>query len=181
MDDFKDLINSLADLVFHNLPALLGISLAVIKLLLIFLSGSKERWKAVMLIPEELSYAALGIVIAGLSGAINDFDVYFRDGGHPKIAVWLVFGVGILVCFFIHLINNHGAIPNYQGWRAADAVLEGEISEKEGKKRANISAARPDFTTVYYVKFSFFIICLSVECLLSLWFVKHIGEIIEHH
>ena len=181
MDDFKDLINFLADLTFHNLPALLGISLVVIKLLLILLSGSKERWKAMMTIPEELSYAALGIVIAGLSGAMNDFEVYFRDGGYPRIAIWMVFVVGVVVCFLVHLIHDHGTIPNYQGWRAADEVLQGNISEQEGKRIANIKVGRPDFTTVYYWKFGFFIVCFMLEVLISGWFIKHIGEIIEHH
>src|SRR5689334_1258466 len=134
MDDFKTFVESLTNAALHHLPVLLPLSFIFVKLVLIRISGHKEdQWRAILTIPEDVSYGALALIIAGLNGEINAFNTYFKNSLHPHADMWTCFGMGVGVCYAVHLIHQHLVLPQYQGWVAADNL----IIEQEKKGKAN--------------------------------------------
>jgi cellobiose-specific phosphotransferase system component IIC len=178
MNDFTTVIESITESLLHHLPLLIAISFIVVKLVLIRLSGHKEdQWRAILTIPEDVSYAALGLIIAGLSGDIPAFHAHFEHiSVHPRDDMWTLFACGIFVCYVVHLIHQHGVTPNYQGWAAADAL----IIEAEESNRVHKPVVRK-YTSVYYMRYAGMLVCLLIEGLLSYWWISHVAEIIEKH
>jgi len=177
MNDFRSLIESVANASLHYLPLFLAVSFILVKLALIRFSGHKEdQWRALLGIPEDISYGALALIIAGLSGDIPAFTTFFTKSDHPSTDIWILFWINVGICYAVHMIHQHLVLPQYEGWRAADELLE----EQEQRQRPNPAAVR-GYTLVYFGKFGAMIGLLILEGGIAIWWIMHIADIIESH
>ena len=179
MNDIKDLIELIADFIVQNLAVILPLSFIVVKLILIRISGHREdQWRALLTIPEDVSYGAMAFVVAGLSGAISEFGTYFKDSHHPRTDIAVLFGLSVLVCFIVHLIHQYGVLPHYKAWRAADEVLNQSTRKEEGKQKGSV-LHQTELGLVYFWKFGSFVLFFMIEFALAAGWLSRIAAIIE--
>jgi hypothetical protein len=176
MNDFRTFIEHITHDLLHYLPIILPLSFIGIKIILIRLSGHKEdQWRAILAVPEDVSYGALAFVIAGLTGDIGGFHKYFAESPNPFPAdVWTLFGLNLAVCYAIHLAHQYLVLPQYEGWRAADALI---IEENE-KTRQNKAAIR-GYKTVYVARGAALIVLLTAEVIAAGWWLSYVAEMVE--
>jgi hypothetical protein len=128
------MIDAIGDFLHQNLVVLLAVILIPLKIGVIrFCRDHEGEAAAILSLPEDLCYVALGLILSDLLTTTGALHHLFRESKHPMTDIAVVIAINVTVALVIHLISQP-AERAYKRWRGSDASrearepIQGELS-----------------------------------------------------
>ncbi len=133
METFRPaMIDQIGDFVQRHLVVLLAVFLIPLKIALMRLCRDPEgEASAILSIPEDLCYVALGLILSDLLIPAGALHHYFSSSKHVSIDLAIVIAINVAVALTVHRMSQ-SAQRAYRLWRGSDVVArEGEPVQGE--------------------------------------------------
>jgi flagellar biogenesis protein FliO len=122
------MIDSIGGFVQHNLIVFVAIILLPLKWVVVRLCKDHEaEATAIMSVPEDLCYIALGLVMGDIVNSSGAFHRYFQASQHISIDLLITVLFNLGVAFGVHRLSQSCA-RQFRLWRAAD---KSKLSDKD--------------------------------------------------
>ena len=116
------MIEAIGDFLQRHLTVFLAVVLVPLKIAVIRFCRDREgEAGAILSIPEDLCYVALGLILSDLLNATGALHQYFRSSHHPSIDIAVVVGLNVAFALVVHLLSQP-TLRSYKNWRGADAA-----------------------------------------------------------
>ena len=118
------MIERLGDFLQHNLVFFLAIILVPLKIVIIRFCRDKEGEAAAILsIPEDLCYVALGLIVSDLLTPAGALHRYFQGSKHTATNIAIVITINVGVAIAVHTLAQLTQSA-YRRWRGTEALVD---------------------------------------------------------
>ncbi len=126
------MIERLGDFLQHNLVFFLAVILVPFKIVINRFCRDKEGEAAAILsIPEDLCYVALGLILSDLLTPAGALHRYFKGSKHIATNIAIVIAINIGVAITVHFLSQPMQSA-YRRWRATESIItepqQGELA-----------------------------------------------------
>jgi hypothetical protein len=114
------MIDHLGGWLQHNLIVFVAIVLLPLKWVVVRICRDREAESlALMSVPEDLSYVALGLVMGDMINSSGAFRKYFAGSQHVSIDILITVAINLGVALIVHSVAQWSA-KHFRSWRAAE-------------------------------------------------------------
>lgn len=118
------MIDQLGGLIQHNLIVFMALVLLPLKWVVVRLCKDREAEAvALMSVPEDLCYVALGLIMGDVINSTGAFHKHFAGSKHVSIDMILTVGINLGVAFLVHRLSQSCA-HQFRLWRASNESRE---------------------------------------------------------
>jgi hypothetical protein len=126
------MIDSIGGFVQHNLIVFVAIILLPLKWIVVRLCKDHEaEATAIMSVPEDLCYVALGLVMGDMINSSGAFHKHFQGSQHISIDLLITVLVNLGVAFLVHRFAQSSA-RQFKLWRAAENLTLSDKNPSQG-------------------------------------------------
>jgi hypothetical protein len=175
------MISTIANFLSHHLVVLLAAVVVPLKFLVLrFCNDSEGQSAAVLAIPEDLNYVALGLILGDMSLSGGAFRNHFHGDQHEPVEMLVTIGIGIIVAILIHVLAMWGN-DQFNKFRAAGRVRS-KNAEQGVPKQIELPITKVDENVMmlqaqYVVIFS---LCYAAQLLIVIRWIGWIAGIISN-
>jgi hypothetical protein len=114
------MIDYLGGFIQKNLIVFMAIVLLPLKWVVVRLCRDREgEAVALMSVPEDLCYVALGLVMGDIINSAGALHRYFAGSNHLSIDMLITVAINLIVAFVVHRMSQ-SCTKQFRLWRAAD-------------------------------------------------------------
>lgn len=126
------MIDNIGGFVQHNLIVLVAIILLPLKWIIVRVCRDREAEAvAIMSVPEDLCYVALGLVMGDMINSAGAFHKHFQGSQHVSIDLLITILVNLGVALSVHALSQTCA-GQFRLWRAADKSKSSDKDSNQG-------------------------------------------------
>jgi len=161
------MIDSIGGFVQHNLIVFVALILLPIKWLVILVcKDSEAEAVAIMSVPEDMSYVALGLVMGDVVNGSGSFHQHFKGSQHVSIDLFITVFFNLSVALLAHMLSQP-CNRHFRLWRAAVKSKAADEDSKQGSLGLPNAADNIDtlklrhlFSMLYAVQLGFILLWL---------------------
>lgn len=126
------MIDTFGGFIQHNLIVFVALGLLPLKWIVVRLCRDHEAEAvALMSVPEDLCYVALGIVMGDMINSTGAFHKHFAGSQHVSIDIMVTVGLNVGVALLVHRMSQACA-SQFRLWRAADRSRALDVNPNQG-------------------------------------------------
>jgi hypothetical protein len=115
----------------RNLIVFLAVVLLPLKWLVVRVSQDPEaEANAVLSVPEDLCYVALGLVLGDMINSHGAFHHYFSRSQHVSIDIMITVGLNLAIALLIHRLAQWGG-GHFRNWRSAGMARNADLTSRQ--------------------------------------------------
>lgn len=173
------MIDSFGGFLQHNLVVLLAVVLVPMKWVILRLCGDSDAQSTALLtVPEDLCYVALGLVLADVANSGGAFRKYFKGSTHVSIDIFITASINVIVALFVHLLAKWGN-DQFNSFRAA-SVAGTRHSDYPGPQQIQMPIPSIDdhVRTIQLRYMAGFVIGYALQLVLVIWWLSWIAKVV---
>ncbi len=125
------MIDYLGGFIQHNLIVFVALILLPLKWIVVRICKDREAEAvALMSVPEDICYIALGLVMGDMINSSGAFHKHFRGSSHASIDVLITVGINLAVALIVHRLSQ-ACTNQFRLWRAADSSRTADRDPKQ--------------------------------------------------
>jgi hypothetical protein len=173
------MIDNVGGFLQHNLVVLLAVVLVPMKWVILRLCGDSDAQSTALLtVPEDLCYVALGLVLADMANSGGAFRKYFKGSTHVSIDIFITASINVIVAVLVHVLAKWGN-DHFNSFRAA-SVVRTKHSAYPGPQQIEMPITSIDnsLRTIQLRYMAGFVISYAVQLVLVISWLSWIAKVV---
>lgn len=166
------MIEEIAGFLQKNLIVCVAVVVLPLKWAVVRICGDKEaEGAAVIGVPEDLCYVALGLVLGDVINSKGAFRNHFQASATIDLDLFVTVGAGLFVARSIHLLSQW-SMRHFRAWRATVKASNSD----EGK---SIQNSEDNFLTLKIRHLFLFLFVYAIQLTAVLFWIRWIAKVIN--
>jgi hypothetical protein len=171
-------IDQFGAFIHANLVVLVALFLLPLKWVVVRVMKDPEAEAvALMSVPEDICYVALGLVMGDIVSSTGAFQKHFAGSPNATIDKGITVGINIVVALIVHRLSQW-CTSHFRQWRAADSARADDGDPRQGKleiPNSDANMRKLMFRYLFYFSMGY-AVQLAIVLLWLHWVAKVVAE-----
>lgn len=174
------MIDWVGGFVEHNLVVFVAIVLLPLKWIVVRLwKDAEAEAVALMSVPEDICYVALGLVMGDMINNAGSFHKYFGTSKHISIDIGVTVAINVGIALLVHRLSQACA-AQFRLWRAADNTRSTNDEPNSGQVALPLPDIADNVTTIMLRHLFLFSIGYAGQLVLVLGWLHWVAKVVAN-